>query len=100
MTEHFPTESELTAQLAAHSQVEMPDRVTGRLARAIRHEVNERDVALAAGKAKQVYLELAERSALGTFGANGPKEYDRAGVGIELHDQNNHPEVTHPPLRD
>lgn len=74
---------EVTAKLAAAAELRMPDEVAARIEAALRHEAQTRIVLAEAGEAKATYVELVEHSALGTFGANLPRNYDRAGVGIE-----------------
>ena len=80
-------------ELAEAATIEMPDRVTGRLERAVRDEAAARASNQQLEAAKRDYLELAQHSSLGTFGANVPTVYSPVGVGIDhhhTHDEHHH----------
>lgn len=87
----FVSGSSVSDDLAEAAKVEMPDRVTGRLERAVRAEAAARASHQQLESAKRDYLELAQHSSLGTFGANVPKVYSPVGVGIDHHHPHDEP---------
>lgn len=79
-------DSEVTRRLARAGEVQMPERVTGRMQRALRAEAAQRETSQRLEAAKRDYAELVEHASLGTYGSNVPTSYDPAGVGIDLHE--------------
>lgn len=69
--------------LADQGPVAIPESVSARIEDALLAGAEMRRANSDVDEAKRSYLEMRQRSALGTWGENAPAQYDKQGLGIE-----------------